>query len=124
MLVFTNLRAIHLLRLSKMQAFLPVKKATEKIFFDLVLFAQELCKRAKHEPDQILSVCYKVLVLLDAMRCQPVHKLGNGSKNAIGAPIAGINIWADVTPSCYGTRHTSGLRRLNIGTGITQIQSA
>ncbi|MGL5500862.1 MAG: hypothetical protein ACRDCK_06905, partial [Plesiomonas shigelloides] len=87
MLVFTNLRAIHLLRLSKMQAFLPVKKATEKKFFDLVLFAQELCKRAKHEPDQILSVCYKALVLLDAMRCQPVHKLGNGGKNAIGAPI-------------------------------------
>lgn len=118
MLVATNLRAIHLLRLTKMQAFLPVKKATGKKFFDLVLFAQELCKRAKHEPDQILSVCYKVLVLLDTMRCQPVHELGDGSKNAIGAPFTGINIWADVTPSRYGTRHTSGLRRLNIGMGI------
>ena len=77
MLVFTNLHAICLLRLPKMQAFLPPKKTTGKKFFDLVLFAQELCKRAKHEPDQILLVCYKVLVLLYRMGCQPVHKISH-----------------------------------------------
>lgn len=55
MLVFTNANVIHLLRLSKMQALLPVKKVTEKKFFDLVPFAKKLCKKAKCDLRQKLD---------------------------------------------------------------------
>lgn len=55
MLVFTNAHVIHLLRLSKMQAFLLAEKVIEKKFFDLVQLAKKLCKKAKCDPRQKLD---------------------------------------------------------------------